>query len=532
MPESVSRTERSKPLLERIAAAISAAMAWIALHPRRIRGRGLAFKVALIVALAIIVVAGVARGEPIDITTDPVIAPAEPDVELPAIPEAPPARDYTAAEVSHAQAPGAESGRIDDESGDSWLRVAGRTGLFVPKLAVVVALSPVRGLVWVNDRYQLEQLYFRVFFNADRTIGLYPTATYESGFGASAGARFVDRDVFGQLEHFAIAATTGAVTGEPYREEFLASFNTGHRLGRHLVLGIEANFNRRPSDPFYGIGNGDLVSQPSRVIDPVMDPTAFETYLRYQEERVAMSSDVRVFDHVHVLASGALTELAFSRSASGVPIDMVYDSAGLVGFTTGVRHLYGELELRWDTRRRVSQFEPKGVHSSGSLVAAFAGRVDQLDGGADFWRYGCELQHFFRIAKGPRALVLRFHGEGVTGSLDQVPFVELPELGGGAFLRGYPFERFRDRVAAFGSVQYEWDVSHLADAYIFADAGRVFRSLDNVGFSDMRLGFGIGAEVHSDVGFLFEATIASSIDGGVFLSASFNPVLDARARWR
>ena len=41
--------------------------------------------------------------------------------------------------------------------------------------------------------------------------------------------------------------------------------------------------------------------------------------------------------------------------------------------------------------------------------------------------------------------------EGVTGGLDQVPFTELPMLGGD-FMRGYAFERFRDRVAAFGSL--------------------------------------------------------------------------------
>jgi len=109
----------------------------------------------------------------------------------------PPPRGHTAADVAGAPRPGHESGRTDRvDPGDSALRVVARDALFVPKLALEIALSPVRGLVWADDRYDLGGLYDRTFFNADRTIGLFPTATYESGLGFSAGARFEDLDVF------------------------------------------------------------------------------------------------------------------------------------------------------------------------------------------------------------------------------------------------------------------------------------------------------------------------------------------------
>jgi hypothetical protein len=199
---------------------------------------------------------------------------------------------------------------------------------------------------------------------------------------------------------------------------------------------------------------------------------------------------------------------------------------------TGVRHAYGELELRWDTRRRATVWEPRDVHSVGSLAAAFTGRVHRLDGGPDFWRYGVELQHDWRLARGPRVLAVRLRGAGVTGQRDEVPFTELPSLGGGSFLRGYSFERFRDRVAAFGSIQYQWDISHMVDAYLFTDAGRVFPSLDELTVHGMRVGYGIGLELHGQNGFLLEGTLASSIDGGVFVSVSLNPVLDQKERWR
>jgi hypothetical protein len=438
----------------------------------------------------------------------------------------------SAVDVQGAPRPGEESGRTDEvDPGDSATREFGRGVLFVPKLAIQLALFPLRTAVWADDRYQLTDLYYRVFYNADRTIGLFPTATYESGLGVAVGARFEDIDLFGEHEHLAFQATTGTGPGQSYRKGLLASLRSGHRLGR-LQLGLEASFDRRPSDPFDGIGNGDRPMTTSASIDPLTNDAASGTYLKYQEARVALVGDEHLAGPLHVLGTGALTDLKFGPSDKGAAIDEVYDPAGLVGFEGGVRHAYGELELRLDTRRRVTPWEPADVHSTGSLVAASLGRVDRLDGGTDFWHYGVELQQYLRLAKGPRVLSLRFRGDGVTGSRDEVPLTELPMLGGGTFLRGYPFERFRDRVAAMGSVAYEWDLSDFVNSCVFTDVGRVYSSLDDLTPRGMRVGYGIGASVQRDESFVLEGSLASSIDGGLFLNLSFQPGLDARPRWR
>ncbi|HEX3479066.1 MAG TPA: BamA/TamA family outer membrane protein [Kofleriaceae bacterium] len=440
--------------------------------------------------------------------------------------------ELTAADVRTAPLPGQEGGQLEPDPGDSTLRVIGRGILFVPKLAIELVLSPVRGAIWADDRYRLEDAYYRVFYNGDRTIGVFPTATYTSGFGFSAGAAFVDTQLFGAHESLTLQATTGAITGDTYRMGLLGSLRSGERFSHWLQLGIDAGFERRPAEPFFGIGNGDLVAPPGSPVDPQTNPTAVQTYHRYQEARVAVSGDARVLDSLHVLGTGALTQLRFASSTTGTPIDEVYAPEDLVGFTTGVRHAYGELEVRWDTRRRATEWEPHDVHALGSLAAAFAGRVHRLDGGADFWRYGVELQHNWRLARGPRVLTVRLRGTGVTGQRDEVPFIELPALGGGSFLRGYDYLRFRDRVAGFGTIQYQWDLSNLVDAYLFTDAGRVFPSLDELTVRGMRLGYGIGLELHGQNGFLLEGTLASSIDGGLLVSLALNPILDQKERWR
>jgi Omp85 superfamily domain len=438
----------------------------------------------------------------------------------------------TAAEVANAPVPGQESGRVDDdEQHDSALREIGRGLLVPPKLLLEVVIAPVRGLTWADDRYDLQGMYDRTFFNADHTIGLFPTATYVGGIGAEAGARFQATDLAGEHEAVALQAMTGAITGDTYRAAVLASANTGDRLSHWLRLGIEGSFDRRPADPFYGIGNGNQVMSTGTPIDPQTDATAVETFNRFEQARAGITADAHV-GSLHLEATGAVYDISYAPSTSGTPIEDVYLASDLVGFEHGVHQDYGELALRWDTRRRGSVWEPVDVHSAGSLAAGFLGRIDGLDGASSFWRYGVELQHFWQLADGPDTLMVAFHGEGVTGAVDQVPFSELPMLGGGTYLRGYTYERFRDRVAAFGTLQYEWTVSHYADAYLFSDVGRVYDSLDAIDARDLRVGYGIGLRLRGQTGFLLEGNVASSIDGGVLVNVSLDPIVDTATRWR
>jgi len=438
-----------------------------------------------------------------------------------------PSPPATAADVAAQPRPGGESGRTDMPEGDSALRQAGRAALFVPRLVVDAALSPIDGAVWMQDRYKLDQLYYKVFFNDAHTIGLYPTATYASGYGVTGGLRFVDRDLFGAHEWMALQATTGYISGESYRESFLAGANTGHRLGR-IELGAEATFDRRPNDPFFGIGNTDLTMPGVPHADP--REVAVSTHYRYQEARAASYVDARVAGPIHARLTGAVVDHAMSRATDGPAIDEVYDTGALVGWN-GFTNLYGELELRVDERHTV-EWEPPGIKSNGWLAAATIGRVHDLDAGGDFWRGTAELQDFIHLAKGPRLLALRLRGEAISGSAMDIPLTQLPMLGGGDFLRGYDFERFRDKLAALGSAEYIWDLSHWFDAALFVDAGRVYDSFSALGLDHLRVGYGAALEVSKDDMFLFEASIASSIDGGLFFSLSFNPVFDARPRWR
>ena len=456
--------------------------------------------------------------------------PPAPDVTAPV----PPEQEPSAADVADQPTPGNESGRTDQvDPGDSTARVIGRNALFLPKVATDVVLSPVRGTIWLWDRYQLEDLYYRLFFNADRTIGLYPTVAFETGFGITgitAGARFVDRNMFGEHEHLALEAAIG--TSYYYRQLYSASFRSGDRLGKRFYLDLDLGYEQRPRDVFSGIGNGDLVATPAMPVNPLHDDTAVETRYSQNRARVALTADARVWGSLHLRPAVAASAISFGAGADGTSTDMVYDTAGLVGWNGGVDYAYGELEVRWDDRHAVTRYEPHSIWASGSLAALYGGRMHQFDFGGDYWRYGLDLQHFLRLGEGPRVLSFRMHGEGVTGSLEEVPFTELPKLGGPVWLRGYALDRFRDRVAAFASAEYQWDLSAWISAALFVDAGRVFPALDQLALDHSRLGYGFGLELHQGGGFMLEGSIASSIDGGLFLNLAFNPVFDLDQRVR
>jgi hypothetical protein len=418
--------------------------------------------------------------------------------------------------------PGEESGRIDGGDRESRWRQIGRGVLFVPRAAFEIASSPIRGGAWAYQRYQLRRRWLDLFFNEDRTVGLYPTLSYDAGYGPGVGARFVARDVLGAHEHFAVRAGTGGT----YAVIAQATARSGARF-EPFDIELAAEYERRPRDRFYGIGNADETDA-AEMIDPLTSDAAVETRYRQAMARASLVVDARLVADLHVLTAGALTTLDFERSDEGAAIDQVYMTERLVGWN-GVRHAYADVELLWDSRRSASRWELAPLVSTGWLGSIWGGRV-AVEDGPDFWRYGADAQYLIKVADGPRVIATRAHAEAVSGSLHEVPFDELPKLGGRYLLRGYPTDRFRDRVAALASVEYQWDLSKYVVARTFVDGGRVARTVDQLDDGDLRVGYGLGIDIYTERQFVLRGDISSSVDGGVFVHIAFDPAFELDPR--
>jgi hypothetical protein len=453
--------------------------------------------------------------------------PAEPPAEPPPVQQTPPP-DVGA--TIDAPPPGEESGRVDPgDPGDSIGRKTARVVLFIPKVLFEIAVLPFDGLAYVQDKYQLEDYYYRMFYYRDRTIAILPTATYVTGLGFTAGAKFVDTDTFGGKERSVLQATTGG----QFRLGFLGSMDTGNRLGP-VRLELGGNFDRRPTEPFFGIGNEGHLQPPTQSnIDAFNNPTAIQTYFRYQEARAWLQADLAVISHLHMFLRGSFTQLEYTHDTHQFPsIDDIYNPETLVGFGEKMNRGYGELEARWDTRAATTKWEPSTVHGSGTMIDAYAGLSHATDGDSKFWHYGVDLQQYVHLGWGPRVLVLQYHTEAVTGPIDQIPLTELPMLGGAWFLRGYDYARFRDRVAMEASAQYMWSLTGNVSAFVFTDVGRVYDSWNDFTLDDLHAGFGIGLDVYTPPNFVADLAIATSTDGGIAVIAEFTPILDSRPRWR
>lgn len=483
---------------------------------------------AVAVAIAIALAPAAAIAQPVATKTTPTPRePGKPKSKAPAETPAKPSDDHTAAEVAGAPRPGQESGMVaGKDGGDSAGRIFVRGVLFIPRAAFELAMAPIRAGVWAEYRYHIPDRVHSWFFDKTNTYGIYPTARFESDFGINAGARFVHRDLFGHNEHLSLFAGGGG----RFQSVAQAGIRSGDLFGDRVAFEAEGIYERRPKDRFFGVGNGSPERSAMIPIDPRVDDTSFETRYRKQIERVALVGDVRVVGGLHVRGAEALTDYSVGDSEMGTPISTVYDPNGLVGFDGGSRYFYHELELRWDDRGRGDKLEPASIPGVGGLTGVYLGRTQRLDGGPDYWRLGFDVQQLIRISSGPKVLLLRAHGEGVSLGREDVPFFDLPSLGGSRYLRGYPSDRFRDRVAAVGSAEYQWDLGRSFQAGLFADVGRVYPTVHHLSFDGLRMGYGLTAQWFGEKTMWIRATMASSIDGGIEFYLSFDPVTDLDRR--
>ena len=496
----------------------------------------------ILAALAAMPLAGVERAaaQPAasSITTiDPGTSPAKlPPDTIPAVvpASAPREKKLHAKAVARAPLPDQASGvaRGEPETSANQLRILPRILLFPARVAVEVVDAPVRGALYVYDRYQLKARARDIFFNEDGTVGFYPVADVNSDYGFTGGARFIARDLFGEREQVSLRTSFGG----RYNWEASASAHTGDRLSQYVRLSGEAEYQIDPKDRFFGIGNGDEVSMPAAPADPYSGEVAVDTRFRQRVGRTFGRARVNLVGPLSLrLSSGALWKQFESPSpgdiTSGDDIADSYQTDGLAGFERGVSYNYHEVELRYDSRDTVSVYEPFSRPSTGWFIVGYGGVArDFAQAPVRYNRYGGDIQRLFRLAEGPRVLLLRVQAEEVRGEQEEIPFVDLPRLGGPRYLRGYASDRFRDRAMALGSVEYQWDLTRSFAAYLFVDAGRVYPTLTEATLEDLRAGYGGGIEMQGWHSYLGRLNLASSIDGGFFLNLSFDPVYEPQKR--
>lgn len=370
-----------------------------------------------------------------------------------------------------------------------------RAILFIPNLVFKTVFLPVRAIATVVDEYAIvERTKDLLYFNEEETAGIFPTATAQTRYGLSLGAQVFHNDLFGHEEHVSARAAYGGIFQQGYQLLF-----EGDRIGgSRLWLETRLRYEKQPAILFYGIGDAPEG-------DPQlagMDPRAASVATRFRQERFlallrAGPTLGRPGDLTQVGVTASYNRRVFGsedEEFSEPSIGEVYDTSLLTGFHETLHLFEADLNVFHDST------DHEEFPSQGAFVEMFGGRVGTLEG-HDFWHYGAEFAGFVDLYRGDRVLVLRAAVEGVDGDDNDIPFIELPRLGGSQRLRGYVQDRFRDELAAVATIEYRYPIHDLVSGALFVDTGRVGVDHGEVfgveAYDDWRVGAGGGLTVHS-----------------------------------
>ncbi len=357
-----------------------------------------------------------------------------------------------------------------------------RAILAVPRYTLKILLFPVREGIEFLDRHAVVEKVVDLLYNDARTAAVVPTVSIDSYFGPTLGAKAFHEDLAGYDEYASVEAKFGGM----YKLGTQLYFRADHFRGSRLWLESVARFESEPGLLFQGIGHAD--AEPA---GGGLNVRSASVATRYSQQRWlslfrAGYSLGRPGELLKLGATGVYNVRDFSVKQRGrdPSIEQVYDMSTLVGFDDRVATLETDLNLIIDLR------DVADATASGGYLELFAGRVPRLGGNYSFWHHGAEFTGYIDLYRRTRVLALRAFIEGVEGKDQDIPFADLPRLGGPNRMRGYARDRFRDEKAAVGTVQYNYPVHQYVAGSLFVDVGRVEHSYAD--FFDARWKTGVG----------------------------------------
>jgi hypothetical protein len=464
--------------------------------------------------------------------------PAQPAAEVPptaATPSAhPAAAPVTAAAIATAPPPEAASG-VAVARPEPGRGVVKPVLLAVPRLAVTTLAAPVRLGLWAEDEYHLSLRFHELFWNDADTIGLYPVATWDGGSGVTGGAQLAMTDLGGATLH------ARATAGNRERQWYSATLGSGRLLGP-ARLWATGRYRDVARTSFYGYGDADETSNEPYERDddgtplpPPIDPRdgeqGIDAQYGFDEWMVSSGLTWNATRRVSMSLGGSMRWVDFSRArgtGDGAQVEDVYMVDALGGYQTGLEALRGELGVMVDQRRTRYRYLSMGAPSSGWAAQAFGGYQKGLgDDPTEFPYVGLDAVGYIDLYRGDRVIAVRLSVDGVLADIDEVPFIDLPTLGGRSLLRGYSWGRFRDRFAYVASAEYSYPIARWLGGFLFVDTGRVARDADELADDAPRVGFGIGLQLLALESMLARGFIAATADGDyttvLTFEASFAP---------
>ena len=307
-----------------------------------------------------------------------------------------------------------------------------------------------------------------------------------SGHGMSGGIGYARHDLW--RERFGFRSTLRGTFHQAYLVDFdldVQSFRTAKSF-----LRFSTRAEHSPRMDYYGQG---IESDPGGRASYTLDDFAADVHLGIQPLPALRIG----------LTGGYLNARTEEGHRDGVPsIEQAFDAATAPGLGQNSEF------TRWGSFVLVDWRDShSGPRDGGLLGARFRRYIDKAQRQFTYRETQFDAQYDIPYFNKTRVVALRAAATLTFPDPGQfVPYYLQPTLGGNDDLRGFARYRYTDNNVLFMSAEHRWHVFNGLDMALFADAGKVAPTKDELNFADLRYSGGIGLRVR------FLDAIVSRID--------------------
>lgn len=343
------------------------------------------------------------------------------------------------------------------------------------------------------ERKHVQQRVADLLSNDEKTLWIYPIIEGGAGSSFGGGPALKHIDLFHRGYQLS-AKYTIHINMNQMAAASLEKPDAFELFGTPFSWAFSPQWQRSEYQYFYGFGN-----------DSSRDD---KTQYLINETDIMGGIAAHPVEH---LSTGIFLGYSLATSGEGASpsINTIFPVSSLSGFDEWLQYGIAGLKIEHDTRDNRSLPESGGVRTLKFSRYQHFGRGDY-----SYNQYNLDVKQFIRLGAPRRVLGLHmgwiFQQE--TGG-SSIPFYRLATLDVNSPLRGFKQQRFTDRNMCVLNAEYRFPLWGTVDGVIFADAGRVFHSVTDFSFKDLKYSGGGGLRMRAMNIMLFRLDVAYGGEG-------------------
>lgn len=308
----------------------------------------------------------------------------------------------------------------------------------------------------------------------DKTLEPLPILSYDTDVGFGYGAKAFFLNYLGLNESFDMVLFNSTKGERWYRFVFsVPDFELRQGKIYPFALDLIVDYDKWIKNSFFGIGND----------------SKFENREFYTREPFELS---------------LTASRGFSQHFVG-QLGLKFKSIHNFNFSDTSRLVYLPPKINSETARYSSLFMSLRYDTRNSFINPSRGLVLQAEGeyapsfdftNASFTRLAATVQHYSVLFYPMTVLALRLNFQGLIGG--DLPVQTLLSIGGNQTLRGYPQDRFLDKISAVTNAELRFPIYWRFGGVAGIDLGRVWNKFSEISFSKWAMNPNFGLRFYMD----------------------------------